>query len=185
MNIWTSENIIKYWNGTSLVAKGEWTTRNGENAITIQPNNFYQNNASIQIFKDEFLPNTQYIISLWIDSDDVVYSGKNVAGGMNVHYTDGSVVHLSPIGDKTNPKSWQHKFLITNPEKSVSYMSSYYYISIPVYYRWDSFIVPAQQANLEANGILTINNTVNNFNLNDTASIQKGGIIYANTFYEF
>jgi hypothetical protein len=35
MNIWTSENIMKYWDGTSSTAKGEWTKRNGENAISI------------------------------------------------------------------------------------------------------------------------------------------------------
>jgi hypothetical protein len=35
MNIWTSENIMKYWDGTSNTGKGEWTKRNGENAIAI------------------------------------------------------------------------------------------------------------------------------------------------------
>jgi hypothetical protein len=35
MNIWTSENIMKYWDGTKSNAKGEWTVRNGENAIAI------------------------------------------------------------------------------------------------------------------------------------------------------
>jgi hypothetical protein len=35
MNIWTSENIMKYWVGRSSTAKGEWTKRNGENAIAI------------------------------------------------------------------------------------------------------------------------------------------------------
>jgi hypothetical protein len=60
----------------------------------------------IQIFKDEFLPNTQYVISLYMDVDDVVYNGNNVGGGMSVIYTDGSTVHLNPVGNKTSPKGW-------------------------------------------------------------------------------
>lgn len=185
MNIWTSENIMKYWDGTKPNAKGEWTIRNGENAIAIQPNNFHENGAYIQIFKQEFLPNTQYIINLQIDSDDVVHNEKNVAGGMSIHYTDGSVVYLNPVGDKSNPKGWQQKLLISDPSKSIDYMSSYYYTSIPVYYRWDSFIIPLHSANIEANGTFITTQINNNFNLNDTASIQKGGIVYSNTFYEF
>lgn len=185
MNIWTSENIMKYQDGTKPNAKGEWTVRNGENAIAIQPINFYENGAYAQIFKEEFLPNTQYIISLYMDTDDVIYNEKNVAGGINVHYTDGSVIHLNPVGDKSNPKGWQHKLLISDPLKSIDYISSYYYTSIPVYYRWDSFIVPLYSANVEANGTFITTQINNNFNLNDTASIQKGGIIYSNMFYEF
>ena len=180
MNIWTSENIMKYWDGTSSIAKGEWTKRNGENAISIQPNNFHDGN-SIQIFKDEFLPNTQYVISLYIDADDVVYNGNNVSGGMSVTYTDGSVVHLSVIGSKTSPKGWQHQLLFTDPNKSVAYMSSYYYTSIPVYYRWDSFVIPSHESKLLSNGVFNISN----LNNNSSASIQKGGIINANAFYEF
>jgi hypothetical protein len=64
-------------------------------------------------------------------------------------------------------------------------MSSYYSTSIPVYYRWDSFIVPLHSANIEANGTFIATQINNNFNLNDIASIQKSGIIYSNTFYEF
>ena len=181
MNIWTSENIMKYWDGTSSTAKGEWTKRNGENAISIQPNNFHQNSASIQIFKDEFVPNTQYIISLYMDVDDVVYNGNNVGGGMSVTYTDGSTVDLNLIGNKTSPKGWQHRLLFTDPNKSVAYMSSYYYTSIPVYYRWDSFVIPYHESKLLSNGVFNISN----LNNNSSASIQKGGIVYSNNFYEF
>ena len=183
MNIWTSENIIKYWDGTSATAKGEWVKRNGENAISIQPNNFHQNNASIQIFKEEFLPNTQYVINLYIDTDDVVYNGNNVAGGVSVVYTDGTSVNLAPVGNKASPKGWQQKFLITDASKSVSYMTSYYYTSIPVYYRWDSYIIPYVEAGINKEGILTFG-TLNNIQ-SETAAIQKGGTIYAENFYEF
>jgi hypothetical protein len=41
-----------------------------------------------------------------MDVDDVVYNGNNVGGGMSVRYTDGSVVHLNPVGNKTSPKGW-------------------------------------------------------------------------------
>ena len=184
MNIWTSENIMKYWDGTSASAKGEWTPRNGEPAISIQPNNFHQNSASIQIFKDEFLPNTQYVINLWMDVDDVVYNGNNVAGGMSVVYTDGSVTHLSPVGNKTSPKGWQNKLLFTDASKSVAYMTSYYYTSIPVYYRWDSFVQPILNPDIEQSGVFHTNNLVNIYG-SDNASISKGGQIYANSFYEF
>jgi hypothetical protein len=78
MNIWTSENIIKYWIGTSSTARGEWSTRNGEPAISVQPNNFYKSGNYVKIFEQEFLPNTQYVINLYMDTDDVVYNGTNV-----------------------------------------------------------------------------------------------------------
>lgn len=183
MNIWTSENIMKYWDGTSATAKGEWGIRKGENAILIQPNNFHQNSASIQIFKEEFQPNTQYVINLWIDSDDVVYNGNNVAGGMTVCYTDGSVVNLAPVGNKTTPKGWQNQFFVTDANKSVSHMASYYYTSIPVYYRWDSYVIPFTTSNINKEGVLTFG-ALHNVH-NEPAAIQKGGTIYAENFYEF
>ena len=60
-------------------------------------------------------------------------------------------------------------------------MSSYYYTSIPVYYRWDSFVIPSYESKLLSNGVFNISN----LNNDSSASIQKGGIIYANNFYEF
>ena len=185
MNIWTSENIMKYWDGTSATAKGEWTVRNGENAISIQPNNFHQNSASIQIFKDEFLPNTQYVINLWMDVDDVVYNGNNVAGGMSVVYTDGSVTHLSPVGNKTSPKGWQNKLLFTDASKSVAYMASYYYTSIPVYYRWDSYVMPVDMPSVNKTGVFNVESLISLYNTEDSAEISRSGAISANTFYEF
>jgi hypothetical protein len=60
-------------------------------------------------------------------------------------------------------------------------MSTYYYTNIPVYYRWDSFVIPLCESQLLSNGVFNISN----LNNNSSASIQKGGIIYADTFYEF
>jgi hypothetical protein len=185
MNIWTSENIMKYWDGTSATAKGEWTTRNGENAISIQPNNFHQNNASIQIFKDEFLPNTQYAISLYMDADDVVHNNNNVGAGMSVVYTDGTVKELVCVGNKTEPKGWQHKFLITDASKSVSHMTSYYYTSIPVYYRWDSHVIPVDTPSVNKTGVFNVESLISLYNTEDSAEISRSGTISANTFYEF
>ncbi len=181
MNIWTSENIMKYWDGTSSTAKGEWTVRNGEPAISIQPNNFHQNSAYIQIFKDEFLPNTQYAISLWMDVDDVIYNGNNVPGGMNIYYTDGTSATLIFTGNKTNPKGWQNILFFTDASKSVAYMASHYYTSIPVYYRWDSYITPMQTPSIEQNGVIHGENFIND----NAASIFTSGLVYGNSFYEF
>lgn len=178
MNIWTSENIIKYWDGTSSSARGEWTKRNGENAIAIQPNNFHDG-ASIKILQEEFAKNTQYAINLWVDADDVVYNGNNVAGGIVLKYTDGSSESFTFTGNKTSPKGWQHKFIITNAAKTVSHLESYYYTSIPVYYRWDSYIMPYVDSSIDKEGVFIMGTLENG-----TAAIQKGGTIYAEQFYE-
>ena len=185
MNIWTSENIMKYWDGTSTTARGEWTKRNGENAIAIQPNNFYENAAYIKIFKDELLPNVRYVVCLHIDSDDVVYNGTNVGGGVILHYTDGTQIYLSPTGSKTSPKGWQSYYHVTDPSKSLDHISSYYYTSVPVYYRWDSFIIPYNELQVQQQGIANINNLQNNYVKIDPASVREGGVIYSNNFYEF
>lgn len=185
MNIWTSENIMKYWDGTSAKAKGEWDIRNGENAISIQPNNFHQNSASIQIFKDEFLPNTQYAISLYMDVDDVVSGGKNVGAGMSVVYTDGTAANLTCVGNKEEPKGWQHKFLVTDATKSVKCMTSYYYTSIPVYYRWDSYVIPVDTPSVNKTGVFNVESLISLYNIEDSAEISRSGAISANTFYEF
>lgn len=185
MNIWTSENIMKYWDGSSATAKGEWTVRNGENAISIQPNNFHQNSANIKILKDEFIPNTQYAINLYMDVDDVVHNSKNVGAGMSVVYTDGTVKELVCVGNKEEPKGWQHKFLITDASKSVSHMTSYYYTSIPVYYRWDSHVMPVSTPSVEHQGIVNAESLISLYDKTDSASIHKSGSVMANTFYEF
>lgn len=179
MNIWTSDNIIKYWDGTGPNGKGEWVKRNGENAISIQPNNFHDG-ATVPILKNEFAANTQYIFSLWIDADDVVYNSNNVAGGMTVYYTDGTSDGLTVTGSSASPKGWQHKFLITSPTKTVSHMGSYYYTSIPVYYRWDSYVIPYHDSDINKQGVVNASNLLNN----NTAAIQKGGAVFAENFYE-
>lgn len=60
-------------------------------------------------------------------------------------------------------------------------MESYFYTSIPVYYRWDSFVVPYKELELSSKGVFNISD----LNNNTSASIQEGGVIYSTNFYEF
>ena len=183
MNLFTSENIQKYKLNNSS-GHGEWIKHNGENAIGIAPNRFYSNETYVKVLENEFQPNTQYIFNLYIDTDHVVSSGKNVVGGIRVYYTDNTVTNLTATGDQTNLKGWQNIYLISNPAKSVSHITIYYYTGARVPYRWDSYIGPLQTAQVEQPGLFNTGTLINNYNTNP-ASIQKGGIINANTFYEF
>jgi hypothetical protein len=90
---------------------------------------------------------------------------------------------LAPTGNKTSPKGWQQQYFITDASKSVHYISSYYYTSIPVYYRWDSYITPVLNPSLNKEGVFSSGNMVNLFK-DGSASIASGGLI-ANSFYEF
>ena len=74
---------------------------------------------------------------------------------MTLHYTDGSSAGFAPVGNKTAPKGWQEYFLITTAGKTVSHMTSYYYTSIPVYYRWDSYIIPYVTENINKQGVVS------------------------------
>lgn len=184
MNIWTSENFAKYKLNNSS-GHGEWIVHNGENAIGLAPNRFYSGGTYVKVLEEEFTPNTQYVFNLYLDTDHVLNNDTNVVGGIQVHYTDGTKETLTKKGDQTNLKGWQNIFLVTDIAKSVSHITIYYYVGIRVPYRWDSYVGPLQTAQVEQPGLFNVGTLQSNYNINDTASIQKGGILYSNTFYEF
>lgn len=183
MNIWTSENLAKYAL-SSNEGHGEWVLRNGENAIKLKANQ-YHNGSYIHVLADEFLPNTQYNISLYMDTDDLYSSNKNVPGGIIVYYTDGTTHNVLKTGDKDNPIGWQEVYYITDKSKSVNYIAVYYWTSIAVYYRWDSHITEVTHPSLNKQGIFIVENLHSNYTSNEVASIQEGGDIHSLTFYEF
>lgn len=184
MNIWTSENFAKYKLNNST-GHGEWFQHNGENAIGLSPPRFYSNSTYVKVLENEFVPNTQYIFNLYLDVDQVLSNNANVSEGIEVHYTDGSKETLIKKGDQTNLKGWQNIFYITDASKSVSHITIYYWVGQRVPYRWDSYVGPLQTVNVEQPGLFNAGTLTSNYDINDTASIQKGGILYSNTFYEF
>lgn len=185
MNLFTSENLQKYKISSSS-GHGEWSKHNGENAILLNPARFYANSAAVQVLKNEFVPNTQYVVNIYMDVDNITNSttGANASEGIRVHYTDGESQTLYKTGNKDNPKGWQNHFYITDGSKSVSHIAIYYNIGKSIPFRWDSYIGPLQTNQVEQSGLFNIGTLNNNYN-NNTASIQNGGIIYADNFYEF
>ena len=181
MNIFTSENLMKYWN-TSVngVGHGEWDVLNGENAIRINPSRFRKNDAQVQVFKDEFLPNTNYIFNLYInmDRENLSYTGT-ASSGIKIYYSNGDTKSLT-LKPTDTPKGWQNLFLITTQD--VAYIVFHYGANYSVRYRWDSYIMPVtEDIGITAPGVFNTGTLVNA----DSASIQKGGVIAANNFYEF
>lgn len=161
---------------------GEWTVDNGIPAMDIRPVPFYKNldNGNISgILKGLFEPNTSYLIDLWVDTDDVIYNGNNVAGGLTVVYTDSSTESFVFTGGN---KGFQHKKIITPNTKTINYLNIYYYVNQPVYYRWDSYITKITTQNISNQGQLNVNNTIENQTI---TSLSKGGSIYLNNFYEY
>lgn len=163
-NIFLSENIARHNTKGRTVGIGEWILRNGVWSMNIRPEPFYQNytaqdNTKLSYcLKEEFSPNTQYLFNLWIDTDDVISNGTNVFAGLVVIYSDGTSYNIGQA--KTN--GFKHFTYLSTTGKSIDRLSVYYYTSINVYYRGDSFIVPI------------INNT----------NITKAGIINSGAFVE-
>lgn len=163
MNIFTSENVAKYNTRGATAGVGEYVLRNGVWSMDIRPAPFYQNygTGDSRLLQDEFIPNTQYFINLWIDGDDTKYNGNYVACGLTVHYTDDSTYNLTVVG--ADGKGFQHLEYLSDASKSVKKFTVYYYTSTPVYYRADSFVVP----------------------LSNTNSINKKGICATSDFTEY
>lgn len=179
-NIFTTELISKYNTKSRTSGIGEWVTRNGEPSIAIKPEPFYINlpNEDSGILVDEFKPNTQYIVDMWLDVDDVIYNSNNVTGGLYVYYTDGTSESFVFQG----PRGWVHKRIVTPVGKTVKKISSSYYTNTNVYYRWDSFICPLDKCDMHKNGNI---NTANVTESVDTATLYKGGNCYINDLIEY
>lgn len=183
-NIFTSELLKSYALANATAGIGEWVERNGEAAMAINPNAFYKNldNGTLSgALRNEFQPNTSYVIDMWIDADDVISGGANHEGGMTVHFTDNTTESFVFIG----PTGWNHKKIITDASKSIDRISFYYYAGISVFYRWDSYISPVDEnskVNVQKTGVFNSAQVIENQNL---ASIAKGGSAYCDNFYEY
>ena len=182
-NIFRSEIIKKYNTKNRTAGIGEYVLRNGIWCMDIRPEPFYKNidNNTSGILFDEFILNTSYIIDMWIDVDDVVYNNNNVAAGFTLYYTDNTTESFAYTGGGSN-SGFHHKKIITPITKSIKSLEIYYYTSSPVYYRWDSYIVPVETLNINKQGQILTAQTIEN---QDIASFSKGGSIYLNNFYEY
>ena len=144
-NLLTSENLLNGRVNTSATSNvGEIVTRNGYSAYRVSPVAYWSGNeaTSKNICKGQF-GSGQYIFDLWIDVDEVYYSGNGqwVPGGFNVYYTDGSVDNVVVDANSTQGHSgYQHLIRKTNANKTISGLGVYYYIGVPVYIRCDSVI---------------------------------------------
>ena len=140
-NIFTTENIAKYNTKGRNIGVGEYLYRNGTWAINVRPEPFYKNYGDESYYlRNEFSPNTQYLFDFWIDCDDVVYNGNNVAGGFYIRYADNSTNNSFVVTGGN--KGFQHITYITDASKSVKQLEAYYYTSLNVYCRCDSMIIP-------------------------------------------
>ena len=152
----STENLFKveYINEVSKMDIN-WTLRNGEYALILNPTNFYENGVYTKVLKGKFLSNTQYKFDLWMDSDEVIYQNVNRPGGLDVVYTDGTNSAITVTGSSSSPKGFQHMVFYSDINKSVDYVTVYYYVGNNVYYRWDSVIIPiGNETSVNKNGIV-------------------------------
>ena len=153
----STENLFKveYINEVSKMDIN-WTLRNGEYALILNPTNFYENGVYTKVLKGKFLSNTQYKFDLWMDSDEVIYQNVNRPGGLDVVYTDGTNSAITVTGSSSRPKKgFQHMVFYSDINKSVDYVTVYYYVGNNVYYRWDSVIIPiGNETSVNKNGIV-------------------------------
>ena len=152
----STENLFKveYINEVSKLDIN-WTLRNGEYALILNPTNFYENGVYTKVLKGKFLSNTQYKFDLWMDSDEIIYQNVNRPGGLVVVYTDGTNSVITVTGSSSSPKGFQHMVFYSDINKSVDYVTVYYYVGNNVYYRWDSVIIPiGNETSVNKNGIV-------------------------------
>ena len=153
----STENLFKveYINEVSKMDIN-WTLRNGEYALILNSTNFYENGVYTKVLKGKFLSNTQYKFDLWMDSDEVIYQNVNRPGGLDVVYTDGTNSAITVTGSSSSPKKgFQHMVFYSDINKSVDYVTVYYYVGNNVYYRWDSVIIPiGNETSVNKNGIV-------------------------------
>lgn len=152
----STENLFKveYINEVSKLDIN-WTLRNGEYALILNPTNFYENGVYTKVLKGKFLSNTQYKFDLWMDSDELIHQNVNRPGGLVVVYTDGTNSAITVTGSSSSPKGFQHMVFYSDINKSVDYVTVCYYVGNNVYYRWDSVIIPiGNETSVNKNGIV-------------------------------
>lgn len=180
-NIFRSELIMPYAKSSSG-SHGQIVERNGYPAIAIQPTPFYQNlaNSESGFLCNEFIPNTQYIIDLWIDSELVMNGSNPSTGGLYLDYTDGTSVGNTFIVTG-GIAGWQHKYYITDANKSIKKVSIRYGVNKSVYFRADSFMAPIGTHKITKTGRVIIPSLSENSNI---YKIQKGGNDLTNQIIE-
>ena len=165
MNILTTENLASHNTKGATSGVGEWVLRNGVWSIAISPAPYYQNytvdgNKVSYCLKDEFISNTQYYVNLWMDGDDVYTSNAYRSCGLTIYYSDNTYLNMV-INSGSDGTGWNHKEAITDASKSVNRVEVYYYTNLPVYYRYDSFIIPlTANAHINKNGVLNCDDVV-------------------------
>lgn len=180
-NVFRSELIMPYAKSSSG-SHGQIVERNGYPAIAIQPVPFYQNLANNEsgFLCNEFIPNTQYIIDLWIDSELVMNGSNPSTGGLYLDYTDGTSVGNAFIVTG-GIAGWQHKYYITEANKSIKKVSIRYGVNKTVYFRADSFMAPIGTHKIIKTGrVITPSLSENS----DIYKIQKGGNDLTNQIIE-
>ena len=70
-------------------------------------------------------------------------------------YTDNTTSGDSFVIAGSNSTAYTHIASLSNASKSISHLVPYYYGNIPVYYRYDSFIIPVDSdVRINKNGIV-------------------------------
>ena len=181
-NIFKSEFITPFAKSGQTVGIGEIVTHNNTYAMNIRPAPFYQNleNNTSGILKGYFKANTSYIFDMWIDADSVYSNNAYRTGGFYIKYSDGTndSTFLTLGGDGVG---YQHKRLITPNNKTIDRLEIYYYASLDVFYRLDSYICPIDAFKINKTGNVDTTNIIENVT---TAQINKSGSDYASEFIE-
>ena len=129
------------------------------------------------------MQNTQYLFDLWVDGDYSTNDSNGWStGGIQVTYTDGtsSTALLVTGGDGLG---YQHKRLISDAGKTIKKLNIRYGYNKPVYYRWDSYIVPLTTENINKQGQLITSHLIEN--TENYTSFLKGGSVRCDQFYEY
>lgn len=173
-NIFRYELINPYAKTPNAVGTGEWSLRNGEWAMNIKPAPFHQNwedGTKSAILVNEIQPNTQYVVNLWIDADEVNNgSGTYSNAGLRVYYTDGTSQNFYGAGG--DGVGFQHRFGLTDASKSISLIYVVYSRNNNTYYRWDSYICPVDKESIVKEGLIKSTQFIEN---NSLASIHESG----------
>lgn len=109
-------------------------TMDGRNVWNVEPSWFHL--APTLPLSDILKPNKQYKISIEI-KHDTVHLDVYRPGGFRIYYTDGSFMDMICPGGT----GWNKIERLTNKDKSVAYVSVYYYTSFPVYINTNSYMV--------------------------------------------
>lgn len=188
INFWTLENIVKYrdpYNQNSNY-NGYWTDRNGEKAIVMAPVPFWHSKnvdpdgveKFSKILFDELDATKTYLFDFWIDTDAVVSGGANRNGGLRLRNGDTYVDNNTFAPVSSGSDGWIHRRKIVT---GVNNAGVYYYTNMPVYYRWDSFIVEYSETEFRKTG------TVASFLVENREEISpiQGGATYCNEIMEW